>query len=74
MKKVYKFTLEEDFSTATPILNRSFEAPFLKIHPNGIISIPKGYSFDGCTPKRKIFGKIMYSLKKCIQYHNLKLY
>ena len=70
-KKVYIFTLEEDLVIKTDIkgaiyssawyaeLHGGWEEEWLRIDPDGTITIKKGYSWDGCTPKRRIFGKVI---------------
>lgn len=64
MSTYYKWTLEEDYVLD---LNKVWEGkytlpnadhPYLKIKDN-VITIPESYSWDGCTPKRKMFGLII---------------
>lgn len=52
MKKPYIFVARENFTFFNSIfLNKKFEAPYLRID-DGFITVPKGYAWDGCTPKR----------------------
>jgi hypothetical protein len=69
MKKLYKYTLTEDFKKFYPQLaNVSFmrywkdsKGQLLYVHiENGFVTISKGYSYDGCTPK---FAKVKYKGK-----------
>lgn len=72
--KIYKFTLKDDFLYTKPLLkpflNYFYRYSFLD--KNGIkwlelinennyqtIKILKGYSWDGCSPKLKMGGKII---------------
>lgn len=48
---VYKYVLEEDFTFQSPILNKPFFSDWLVIEKDGKVFIPKGYSWDGCSPK-----------------------
>lgn len=59
MGKVYKFTTSREYSFELPSLKdvMEFKAAWISIK-NSIITIPKGYSWDGCSPKFKIFGKV----------------
>jgi hypothetical protein len=56
---VWKFTLKEDDIVNLKYLNiRDIDREWMKIK-NGILTIPKGYSWDGCTPKIKVNGHII---------------
>ena len=59
MGKPYKYTLEEYFSIRTSIIGRRFESDWLSVSYTGVIRIKKGYSWDGCSPKVKILGRII---------------
>ena len=51
MKRVYKFTLEEEFTFKTPLLNGyHFNSEWVCID-DGWMIIRQGYSWDGCSPK-----------------------
>ena len=56
-KKQYKWTLKEDFYIEIPeeFNLPNFENKWGKLQNNNL-KINKEYSWDGCTPKRKIFG------------------
>jgi hypothetical protein len=59
MKRVYKYVTNEVMCDYLPHLRGVYlDAPFLKVE-NGHCTVPKGYAWDGCTPKIKIFGKII---------------
>ena len=51
---MYVYTLEENFVIETPNI-RNIEKPFVQI-VDGTMTILKGYAWDGCTPKRSLFG------------------
>lgn len=69
LKKPYIFTLDERKSYQT---GATFEKdyyffdqknsrllPWLVISKDGLITVNSGYSWDGCTPKIMIFGKVL---------------
>ena len=60
---IYKFTHLEDEWIQTNILGRTFDSEWLSINIQGKITVKgsykEGYSWDGCSPKWKIFGKII---------------
>ena len=55
--KHYKWILEEDFVVEIPDKFKlpNFKNEFIEVTENKLI-IFKGYAWDGCSPKRKIFG------------------
>lgn len=58
-REKYIFTLEQDFEFKHQLfMNVNFNSEWLQIF-GGVIFIPKGYSWDGCTPKIKIAGKLV---------------
>jgi hypothetical protein len=56
-KHVYKWTLEDDFTIVIPnnLKLPDFENQWCKIESN-VITVKRKYSWDGCSPKRKILG------------------
>jgi hypothetical protein len=62
MGKPYKYTLSADFYIQTNIRGRRFTSEWLEIEPDGDMVVKKGYSWDGCSPKVKIFGRIVGTL------------
>ena len=56
---IYKFTITQDIKLPTDLKGKEFKSKWLKIEANGDCTITKGYSWDGCSPKVKIFGKII---------------
>lgn len=60
---IYKFTHQQDDWIQTNLYNRSFNNEWLSIETNGKITLKgtnrDGYSWDGCSPKWKLFGKII---------------
>ena len=59
MTNVWIYKLKEDFhckSTTNILQNISFECEWGNIR-DGVLTIYKGYAWDGCTPKYKLFGK-----------------
>ena len=50
------FIAEEDKIFYTLHKNKSFDSEWLKLDPDGKVTIKKGYAWDGCTPKWSIFG------------------
>lgn len=59
-KKVYKWTLEENYEMeVSPLfLLPDFQNEWVNIEQNHI-TIKRGYSWDGCSPKRKLFGIVI---------------
>lgn len=56
----YLFTLKSFFKYAHPRLKGEFyKGQWLEINRDGVLTIPAGYSWDGCTPKFKIFGRVI---------------
>jgi hypothetical protein len=55
LKRVYLFVQTEDFSIKTTILGRTFDSEWLKVEPDGTITVKgsndRGYAWDGCSPK-----------------------
>ena len=60
IKKFYKFTLEDDYELEIPpcFPIPDFQNEWISIKSNHLI-INKGYSWDGCSPKRILFGKFI---------------
>lgn len=63
MSRPYKFIHGHAEWIQTNIKDKSIETKWLKIQTNGKITIKgnqgEGYAWDGCSPKIKIFGKII---------------
>ena len=59
-KRPYKWTLEEDFTIMLPcaLTIPNFENEWCIIK-NNTLTIKSGYSWDGCSPKRTLFGKLV---------------
>ena len=62
---VYKWTLEQDYRMVVPFyfeVDKTYYDengnPWLTVTGNSCL-IHKGYSWDGCSPKFKVFGKIV---------------
>ena len=45
----YKYTLESQVGVQTDILGMDVNHPFFNLRPTGILTINKGYSWDGMT-------------------------
>ena len=60
IKKYYKWTLPEDVTIVIPkkYALPDFENEWVTIK-NNVMTIHQGYSWDGCSPKRIIFDKII---------------
>lgn len=60
MKKVLKFTTTRTwvFKSSEIVKPVPFTGKWLHIDWKGSMTVPHGYSWDGCSPKIKIFGKI----------------
>ena len=60
---IYKFTEINDVELKTDLKGSFFSSEWLTIFKDGRIIIKgsnkNGYSWDGCSPKFKIFGKIV---------------
>lgn len=60
LKKYYKYTLSSDLYTVNERLcGVEFKNEWVEIRPTGEMIIKAGYSWDGCSPKYKIFGVIV---------------
>lgn len=67
IKKYYKYTLEQDMEFHLPeyngeprrIARRSDHKLLAEITSNGVLHIYKGYSWDGCSPKYKVFDRFV---------------
>lgn len=55
-KSLWIFSLDKQYCRLEPALrNYPFNSEWLKITPKGQIIIEKGYSWNGCSPKKSIF-------------------
>jgi hypothetical protein len=54
-RSIWVYKLDEDFEYLLPYKGSSLKARWLAIHPDGRMIIPKGYAWDGCTPKFSLF-------------------
>lgn len=56
-KGVYVYCIKEEFRYKSSITGRRFENEWLKLEPDGVITVKgtndRGYSWDGCSPKWK---------------------
>lgn len=65
LNKVYKYTLTENETFAgyangwQDVVFKTTKGNLLLTIKDGLITIHAGYSWDGCTPKVKVFGKII---------------
>lgn len=60
LKKHYKYTLHSDYYYQNDKLKGvSFKNKWVEIRPSGEMIISKFYSWDGCSPKYKIFGIVI---------------
>ena len=58
-REKYIFTLEQDFEMTHELFSGViFRSKYLQIY-DGQLFIPAGYSWDGCTPKLRIGGKLV---------------
>lgn len=46
-KKGYKYQLKNDYSIDVSILNYSFDSSYMSLTTDGILTIKKGYAWDG---------------------------
>lgn len=60
---VYKFTETSKVTFRTNLTGHSYKSDWVSIYPNGSITVhgdrDSGYSWDGCSPKFKLFGRII---------------
>lgn len=80
-RRVYKFVHTIDTSIQTNIYGRIFETEWLKVEPNGMITVKgsndRGYAWDGCSPKFNILqftcgtpdGMLVYETCAPITYY-----
>lgn len=63
MARPYKFIHKHAEWIQTNITGKSFESAWLKVENSGKITVKgdhgNGYAWDGCSPKIKLFGKII---------------
>lgn len=53
-KSVWIFKIDEPFCYKSNIKGHTFQARWLSVQPDGTITIPAGYAWDGCSPKLDI--------------------
>lgn len=60
---IYKFIHTQDDWIQTNLTNKSFDNTWFKVEASGKIIIKgshgNGYAWDGCSPKWKLFGRII---------------
>lgn len=60
MSKVYKYINEEERSFDVPeFKGKTFHSDFLHIYRTGRVVIPKGYAWNGCSPKFVVLDTIV---------------
>ena len=60
MSKVFLYRLDQDYTHAHPILARfDYANDHIEIK-DGVLTIKKGYAWDGCTPKWQPFGLVTF--------------
>lgn len=58
IENYYKWTLEEEFTIDLHQPTLNFNCEWVSV-VNGIITISKFYSWDGCSPKKKLANKVI---------------
>lgn len=43
----YKYQLVEDYRVSVPIMNRDIDTPYIRLTPEGTLTIHRGYAWDG---------------------------
>ena len=57
---IYLYTITKDYHHQfNALIGVSFENEWIRITPDGVLTIRKGYAWDGCSPKYKVLGKII---------------
>lgn len=57
---VYLYTLRQPYSYRTQLLSGvSFQNDWLRIAPDGTVTISAGYAWDGCSPKWSVSGYVI---------------
>ncbi len=51
---VWIFKLDEEYVLHSPIMGHHFVGEWLRIEPDGKITIPRNYAWNGCSPKFNI--------------------
>jgi len=74
---VYKYTLDKTFILQTDIMGRNFVSDWIILDDFGVITIKRGYSWDGCSPKIEVLdliigtpdGRTSRSTNKALTYY-----
>jgi len=56
---MYKHKLKKDYQVTTVLFGEQIETQWIIISKGGKITVKKDYSWDGCSPKIKLFGVIL---------------
>ena len=59
MNVAYKFRTDSEYYFRTNIKDRTFENEWIELLPNGVITISKGYAWNGCSPKIEVLDLII---------------
>ncbi|MDD5423027.1 MAG: hypothetical protein PHT32_06385 [Candidatus Omnitrophica bacterium] len=66
---VYVYCIKEDYPYKSSITGRSFENEWVRLDPDGTITIKgtnrRGYAWDGCSPKIKI-GDVYFGTSEAV--------
>lgn len=59
--KIYTYTLERGYTYAgpPPVSGSAYSSAWINISPAGLITIAKGYAWDGCSPKVILFNALL---------------
>ena len=53
--QLWIYKLEQDYVCPSHLQGYHFQSKWLTVLPDGTIEIPKGYAWNGCSPKFSIF-------------------
>ena len=53
--QLWIYKLKQDFTCQSQLIGYHFQSEWLSVLPDGTVEIPKGYAWNGCSPKISMF-------------------